>query len=123
MLGPFGGAFLIPRPLAVVAYCRTSDLCARHGGEEFAILLPETELNEAHKVAERLGAAVRSLMFKQPSGSVHVTVSFGASSMDHDRPQSLEEILEQADQALYAAKRNGRDRVEIYTPLAKASNM
>jgi len=52
-----------------------------------------------------------------------VTVSFGAASINHDRAQTLEELLEQADQALYAAKRNGRDRVEIYPVLDKASNM
>jgi two-component system, cell cycle response regulator len=119
----FGDIVLKDVGQTLLRHCRTSDLCARHGGEEFAILLPETELAEAYKVAERLCAAVRSLVFKQPSGTVNVTVSFGASSMDHDNPQTLEEILEQADQALYAAKRNGRDRVETYTRLAKASNM
>jgi diguanylate cyclase (GGDEF)-like protein len=119
----FGDIVLKDVGQTLLRHCRTSDLCARHGGEEFAILLPETELAEAYKVAERLCAAVRTLVFKQPSGAVYVTVSFGASSMDHDRPQTLEEILEQADQALYAAKRNGRDRVEAYTRLAKASNM
>lgn len=119
----FGDIVLKDVGQTLLRHCRTSDLCARHGGEEFAILLPETELAEAYKVAERLCAAVRSLVFKQPSGAVQVTVSFGVSSMDHGQPQSLEEILEQADQALYAAKRNGRDRVEAYTRLAKASNM
>jgi diguanylate cyclase (GGDEF)-like protein len=119
----FGDLVLKDVGQTLLRHCRTSDLCARHGGEEFAILLPETELAEAYKVAERLCVAVRSLVFKQSSGAIHVTVSFGVSSLDHERPQSLEEILEQADQALYAAKRNGRDRVEGYTRLPKASNM
>jgi len=119
----FGDLVLKDVGQILLRHCRTSDLCARHGGEEFAILLPETELAEAYKVAERLCAAVRSLVFKQPSGSIHVTVSFGAAGMDHEQRQTLEELLEQADQALYAAKRNGRDRVEAYPTLAKASNM
>ena len=119
----FGDAVLKDIGQTLLRHCRTSDLCARHGGEEFAILLPETELIEAYKVAERLCTAVRNLVFPQPSGIMHVTVSFGAASINHDRAQTLEELLEQADQALYAAKRNGRDRVEIYPVLDKASNM
>jgi len=119
----FGDLVLKDIGQTLLRHCRTSDLCARHGGEEFAILLPETELTEAYKVAERLCVAVRSLVFKQSSVTVHVTVSFGAASMDHEQPQTLEELLEQADQALYAAKRSGRDRVEVYPALAKVSNM
>jgi diguanylate cyclase (GGDEF)-like protein len=119
----FGDAVLKDIGQTLLRHCRTSDLCARYGGEEFAILLPETELIEAYKVAERLRTAVRNLVFPQPSGIMHVTVSFGAASINHDRAQTLEELLEQADQALYAAKRNGRDRVEIYPVLDKASNM
>jgi diguanylate cyclase (GGDEF)-like protein len=119
----FGDAVLKDIGQTLLRHCRTSDLCARHGGEEFAILLPETELIEAYKVAERLCTAVRSMVFPQPSGIMHVTVSFGAASINHERVQTLEELLEQADQALYTAKRNGRDRVEIYPVLDKASNM
>lgn len=96
----------------LVHHCRTSDLCARYGGEEFAILLPETELTEARKVAERLCVAVRGLTIRHASGPLRVTVSFGISCMDHEHPQSLDELLEQADTALYTAKRKGRDRIE-----------
>ncbi len=100
---------------AFFRHCRSSDLCARYGGEEFAILLPETRLEEAQLVAERLCAAVRKLQFSYPSGAIHVTTSFGVTCVDTDSPQSLEELLEQADQALYTAKHKGRNRVEIYT--------
>lgn len=96
----------------LVHHCRTSDLCARYGGEEFAILLPETELIEARKVAERLCVAVRGLTIRHPAGPLQVTVSFGISCLDHERSQSLDELLVQADAALYTAKRKGRDRVE-----------
>lgn len=119
----FGDTVLKDIGQTLLRHCRTSDLCARHGGEEFAVLLPETELTEACKVADRLCAAVRSLAFKQPSGIVRVTISFGATTLNHDQPQTIEDLLEQSDQALYAAKRNGRDRVELYPVLDKASNM
>jgi diguanylate cyclase (GGDEF)-like protein len=95
-------------------HCRSSDLCARYGGEEFAILLPETQLLEAQLVAERLCAAVRKLTFPHGSGEIHVTASFGIVSVDTSNPQALEELMEQVDQALYTAKRNGRNRVEVY---------
>ena len=99
---------------AFAHHCRSSDLCARYGGEEFAILLPETQLPEAQLVAERLCTAVRNLTFTQTARAIQVTASFGIACVDTINPQALEEIMEQADQALYAAKHNGRNRVEIY---------
>ena len=119
----FGDTVLKDMGQTLLRHCRTSDLCARHGGEEFTVLLPETELPEACKVADRLCAAVRNLVFRQSSGIVHVTVSFGVVSMNHDDLQTLEELLEQADQALYAAKRNGRDRFEVYPVLDRVAAM
>lgn len=102
-------------------HCRATDLCARYGGEEFVILLPETSLPEARLVAERLCVAVRNLPFTQAGKAVHVTASFGVTGVNTDHPESLEELMDQADQALYAAKRNGRDRVEVYDPARKVS--
>lgn len=106
---------------AFVHHCRSSDLCARYGGEEFAILLPETQLPEAQLVAERLCTAVRNLTFTQTARAIQVTASFGIACVDTVTPQSLEEIMEQADQALYTAKHNGRNRVEIYAGLGGSS--
>ncbi len=100
---------------------RATDLCARYGGEEFVILLPETSLPEARLVGERLCVAVRDLSFTQAGKAVHVTASFGVTTVNTDHPESLDELMEQADQALYAAKRNGRDRVEVYAPAPKVS--
>jgi two-component system, cell cycle response regulator len=102
-------------------HCRASDLCARYGGEEFAILLPETQLTEGKLVAERLCTAVRNLTFPQATKEIHVTASFGIACFDTAHPQSLEELMEQADQALYAAKHNGRDQVEVYSGPGRSS--
>ncbi|MSQ47281.1 MAG: diguanylate cyclase [Deltaproteobacteria bacterium] len=102
-------------------HCRSSDLCARYGGEEFAVLLPETPLPDARLVADRLCTAIRGLTFAQATTTVHVTVSLGIACFDANNPQSLEEFMEQADQALYAAKRNGRNRVEVYTRPGRSS--
>jgi diguanylate cyclase (GGDEF)-like protein len=93
-------------------HCRGSDLVARYGGEEFAVLLPETGLEEAWQAAERLCAAVRRLRFAHPLGPFQVTLSFGLAAVQGDHPHSLPALVERADTALYAAKRNGRDRVE-----------
>ena len=96
----------------LLLHCRSSDLVARYGGEEFAVLLLETEAEQAQQVAERLCAAVRTLSFSHPSGSFHITISFGVTSLSPQRNQDLATLIEEADKALYAAKHNGRDRVE-----------
>ena len=93
-------------------HSRSTDTCGRTGGEEFAIVLPETALGEALITAERIRAAVE----RTPVPSDHaempiaVTVSIGVAQLA--RGQSLDQLLEQADRALYGAKRSGRNRVE-----------
>jgi len=86
---------------------RGIDLAARIGGEEFAVLLVETELQGGFDVAERLRLAIKSLEI--PSGG-HITGSFGVAECPTDA-QTATDILKAADMALYEAKRQGRDRV------------
>lgn len=97
------------------AVTRGSDLVARIGGEEFAVLLPETDLAGALIVAERVRAEVVALGIRHtgsPHG--HVTVSIGlAASITEAVTLNLDEALNHADQALYDAKKNGRNRVEV----------
>lgn len=84
------------------------DVAARFGGEEFAILLPETDLQQATQVAEQIGTQLRAHVFQANSHSFQVTLSIGiAQSNDGDG----ELALRVADDNLYAAKRGGRDRV------------
>jgi len=87
---------------------RTSDLLARIGGEEFALLLPETEIAQAELVAERLRRAVAASPLADVSHSA--TVSIGVATSD-ETMAGISDLMKAADQALYAAKRSGRNRV------------
>jgi diguanylate cyclase (GGDEF)-like protein len=100
--------------VAVARLCgtqtRDSDVAARIGGEEFAILLPETDLADAHAVAERLRAAVAELSFESSGGPAAVTASIGAALADANAADHAE-LMKRADEALYTAKRGGRNCV------------
>jgi diguanylate cyclase (GGDEF)-like protein len=90
---------------------RDWDILGRMGGEEFAVVLPETESTQSMLVAERLRHAVASTTGVLDSGeSAHITVSIGVATA-HDDDPDLETLLKRADQALYEAKRSGRDKV------------
>lgn len=92
---------------------RSSDLLARYGGEEFVVLLPETQLEDAVTFGEKLRDAVASVPVPIAGGcALPVTVSVGAASLAHTQFNSPSEMIAAADQALYRAKRNGRNRVE-----------
>ena len=93
---------------------RDSDLAARIGGEEFAIVLPETTVEEAGRFADRLRAAVANQHRKEDQpGTVAITISAGVAVV---RPgDNVDAVLGRADNALYQAKRGGRDRVVTAT--------
>lgn len=90
---------------------RDMDLVARMGGEEFNILLPETDLDHAQVVAERIRQAVQNLATLWEATSIPTTVSIGMA-MRTASDGTLAEVLARADQALYRAKQGGRNRVE-----------
>lgn len=90
---------------------RGSDLLGRYGGEEFAIFLPETDLSQAYQLAERLRSLVESHIFQTGKGELSITCSIGVASLAPTHP-SLDKLFERTDQALYTAKRQGRNRVE-----------
>ena len=87
---------------------RESDVCARYGGEEFALILPETDLAGARTLAERLRAKVASATFP---GGLKLTISIGVAATDE--PAVFTQLIDRADQALYAAKQGGRNQVRV----------
>jgi diguanylate cyclase (GGDEF)-like protein len=90
---------------------RTVDACGRLGGEEFAILLPETDLAGAQAFAERLCGAIREIAFESVEG-LRVSASVGVSEAT-DKDEDFASLLKRADEALYQAKDAGRNRVSI----------
>ena len=96
------------------AECRQSDIVGRVGGEEFTLLAPETSIEDAERIAGRIGAACRNLVVPAPAGDVRCTCSIGISEVtaeDHD----IDSVMRRADAALYEAKRSGRDRWKSYS--------
>ncbi len=91
---------------------RNVDILARVGGEEFAVLLPETGLEQAWLVAERVRLNVARAVLRSKAGELRLTVSLGVGAVG-DETKDFEDLLRAVDSALYAAKRNGRDRVEM----------
>ncbi|MES2759308.1 MAG: diguanylate cyclase [Pseudomonadota bacterium] len=100
---------------------RPADIAARYGGEEFAAILPDTSAAQAHAHADAIREHVAALVLPQAPGAArgHVTLSIGVAGFDKERRNVASALIEAADQALYAAKRAGRDRVMLATaPLA-----
>jgi diguanylate cyclase (GGDEF)-like protein/PAS domain S-box-containing protein len=94
--------------------CRTTDLPSRYGGEEFAIICPGVDSEGANVLAERIRKAVQAYPFAhaehQPLGSVSISVGVACYPYDGKSPQ---EVLKAADQAVYASKHAGRNRVTV----------
>jgi two-component system cell cycle response regulator len=86
------------------------DVVGRYGGDEFAILLPESDLAVAQRVAERLRKTIAAKQLNTAKGPAMVTASLGVAMVDCE-DTTLETLLSRADKALYVAKRKGRNQV------------
>ncbi len=94
-----------------VTCIRKTDICARYGGEEFVVIMPQTGLEGAMSQGERIRAIIESAQVKGLPEGVHVTVSVGVALLDFDEMLVCEDLLRAADQALYKAKRTGKNKV------------
>ncbi len=96
---------------SMVESARGSDVIYRYGGEEFVILLRNTDKSGATLLAERIRAAIESIMFKYDSFDIRITASAGLTTMLED--DDLSGLLDRCDKALYDAKQQGRNRVVV----------
>ena len=95
---------------------RHSDVLARFGGEEFIILLSDTQLQDALVIAERIRNSIQQQhLYIQPELALKFTVSIGIAELE-SHTQDLDDLIKKADVALYAAKKYGRNRIEVYRP-------
>jgi two-component system chemotaxis response regulator CheY len=94
---------------------RPYDLVGRWGGEEFLLILPGTGLEDAKRVAERIRVDIDNVEFiLKESEKIHLQASFGVVCMDSTQDVSFDELVQRADEALYIAKNEGRNRVYAY---------
>ena len=94
---------------------RKTDIPFRYGGEEFMLLLPNTGIAGAQKIAEKVRSACEKKKYDDGNNSTTATVSIGIASVKHHQLLESKELLALADKALYRAKAEGRNRVEVYT--------
>lgn len=90
---------------------RKTDFCGRYGGEEFLVVLTQTDLNEAKIFAERIRACIEESLVLDFDNQTKVTVSIGLA--EHRENENVDRTISRADEAMYKAKRNGRNRVEV----------
>ena len=110
---PFGDQILCMLSNELQNNLRETDILCRYGGEEFAILLPETNIKTAKIIAERLRIKVANKTFEVQELTLNITISIGISWMPGDKAE-LYYLLDRADEAMYLAKRCGRNTVCVY---------
>jgi diguanylate cyclase (GGDEF)-like protein len=103
----------------VTGQLRRTDLFGRLGGEEFAVLLPHTDQHRAYEAAEKLRLAIRTLKIPGSHPPIAVSASLGVASLD-PVGDDIDSLLQKADEALYAAKRAGRNRSAMWQPAGTA---
>jgi diguanylate cyclase (GGDEF)-like protein len=97
----------------VMAQARETDFVARYGGEEFVVIMPSTRESEAFRFTQRLVKTISATPFRWGQKSIKVTLSAGVAALASDVTNE-EEMIRRADEALYAAKKGGRNRVRAY---------
>ena len=110
---PVGDQVIVTVAQRLTATVRGTDLLGRYGGEEFAVVLPDTDGDGSTILAERLRVVIGDRPIDTDAGPLTVTVSIGVGLADYDADATLADLLSRADKALYRAKESGRNRVVV----------
>ncbi|MET0794457.1 MAG: GGDEF domain-containing protein [Polyangiaceae bacterium] len=113
--GHLAGSKVLMEAAAVIRGCaRETDVVARFGGDEFTLLLPDTNTEGAVQVAERIRDRLRASRFLASDGlSVRQTVSIGVATLEPDQPRTADELMRAADMAMYRVKAAGKDGIHV----------
>ncbi len=109
-----GDTFLVQTARFLRDSLRQNEIIGRYGGDEFTILLPDCSWKQGQQIAERLRTKIASQIINTPYGEVFITLSLGIAELRQTGDSKLETLLACADQALYAAKRAGRNQLFVY---------
>ena len=104
--------------VAIIEYCKSNirevDILGRYGGDEFTLVLPEVDSEEAYNLSERIRGYVASRPIETEAGQIKITISLGIASLSSDTP-NLKSLINWADSAMYEAKNKGRNCVCVYS--------
>ena len=118
--GHIFGDFVLKRfAEQLIENVRESDFCFRYGGEEFLVLLPNTDIEGACNTAEKLRSAIEAYTFQDGETVTNATISIGSVSFQAHQPPDVKSMLAYADKALYKAKADGRNRIMVYLEKAQ----
>jgi diguanylate cyclase (GGDEF)-like protein len=117
---PVGDLVLQMVAKALQGSIRNTDYCARYGGEEFVVVLIQADEAQARILAERIRKSVESLQIQNEDKILRVTVSIGSATFPYDGG-TKQEIIDNADKAMYFSKQNGRNRVSFYSSVRQAA--
>ncbi|MDX8396160.1 MAG: diguanylate cyclase [Mariprofundaceae bacterium] len=111
---PAGDAVLIACAQILTQSVRDIDIVARYGGEEFVIIMPETAIESAQVIAERIRQAIETMRVSFEEHIIHRTTSIGLVSLSHSDAETPDSLLIMADSALYKAKESGRNQIVLH---------
>lgn len=118
------GDFILNKMAArLTTSTRTKDTCYRFSGEDFIVLMPDTGLDEAKKVAEKIRRACSEKPFTRGRTTQNITVSMGLASLLTHNPTSHDDLIHMAETALFSAKAKGRNRLQIFNHLSSPSQL